>query len=524
MTSRDAGSGRGTDGQLAADLAAIVGSTNVDDDVVERAVYSRDVFQWDAPLVELVVRPQNVAQIAEVLRLATKRGFAVAPRGGGLSYTQGYVPEKPGTILLDLAGLNEIDEINEEDLFITVGCAVSWRQIMDALRPRGLRTVMGGPISGAFSSVGGAASQNVPGSMESILGLEVVLADGRTIHTGSSAISRAHSPFYRHFGPDLTGLFLGDTGAFGIKTRLTLRIEPIPAGVAFASVAFETLAVMAAAMTDIARTGIAAKSLGMDPLKTQTAAKVGVREGAATLREVARGRKSVARGLKDAAGIIAAGRGAYDDIKWSLHLTVEGADQVAADRAMKIVAAICEDHGGRQIEPSIPVAMRAKPYSIRGFLGLQGECWVPVHGVFPLSRARDVVQNVQGFFAERAEIMSGNGISQSFLTAINGPFWLLEPMFYWPDEVGEYYARYLDKAKYSRFARLEANPGARAVVARLRDELRDLFFEMGAVSAQIGKYYDIEGALEPETYAVLTSIKNNLDPGRVLNPGNLGWR
>ncbi len=524
MTGSAQGSTKGGGAQLAADLAAIVGEANIIEDLAERAIYSRDVFQWDAPLVEVVVRPRDTQQIAGVIKLAARHGLAVAPRGGGLSYTQGYVPEKPGTILLDLARLNEIEEINEQDLFITAGCAVSWRQIMDALRPRGLRTVMTGPISGIFSTIGGAASQNVPGAMESILGLEVVLGDGRIVRTGSSAIRRAQSPFYRHFGPDLTGLFLGDTGAYGVKTRLTLRIERIPDGVAFASFAFETLGVMTAAMTDVARTGVASKSFGMDPLKTQSATKVGLREGAATVGEVARGRSSVVQGLKDAAAIVTAGRHAYDDVQWSLHLTVDGVDQAAADRAMKVVSAACEEHGGRAIEPSIPIAMRAKPFSIRGFLGLQGERWVPVHGVFPLSRAQDVVARLDAFFAEHADVMSEHHISRSFLTAINGPFWLIEPMFYWFDEVDEFYARYLDRAKYSRFAGAEANPQARAVVARLRDSIRDLFFDLGAVSAQIGKYYDIEGALEPETFELLTSIKDQVDPGRILNPGNLGWR
>ena len=55
-------------------------------------------------------------------------------------------------------------------------------------------------------------------------------------------------------------------------------------------------------------------------------------------------------------------------------------------------------------------------------------------------------------------------------------------------------------------------------------DLRDLFFEMGAVTAQVGKYYNLPGALEPETYALLTRITDLLDPDRRLNPGNLGWR
>lgn len=525
MTGSAETSAKGGHDELAEDFAAIVGNQNVIREAKEREFYSRDVFQWeDAPLIEFAVRPADASQISAILKLAGRHGLAVAPRGGGLSYTQGYVPEKPGTILIDLGHLNEIEEINEADLYVTVGCAVSWQQIMDALRPRGLRTVMVGPISGAFSTVGGAASQNVPGSMESIVGLEVVLSDGRIVRTGSSAIRRTQSPFYRHFGPDLTGLFLGDTGALGVKTRLTLRIERIPAGVAFASYAFENLATMAAAMADVARTGLAAKSLGMDPLKTRTATNVDLGEIAPTVRDVVRSRGSIVRGLKDAAGMVAAGRGTYEDAQWSLHLTAEGFDQETADRTTGVLSAICTGYGGRPLEPSLPVALRARPFSIRGFLGLQGERWVPVHGIFPLSRTQEVVEHVQAFFAEHAGLMSESDVAHSYLTAINGPFWLLEPMFYWFDDVGDFYSRYLDEAKYSRFAQIEANPHARAVVTQLRGELRDLFFDLGAVSAQIGKYYDFRGALEPETYDLLTTIKGQLDPGGILNPGNFGWR
>ncbi len=508
----------------AARFAAVVGEAHVLTDDTERAVYSQDVVQWDAPLAELVLRPGSADEVAAVVKLAAELGLAIAPRGGGVSYTRGYVPERAGTIVLDLTRLNEIHEVNEEDRYITLGPAVTWQQVMDELRPKGLRTVLTGPISGVFSTVGGAASQNIPGSMDTILGLEVVLADGRVVHTGSSAIPRAKSPFYRYYGPDLTGLFLGDTGTYGIKTRLTLRIEPIPAGVAFGSFAFESLSAMAGAMTDIARLGVASKSFGMDPLKNRTATKVDLREGAATLKEVARSSGSLMRGLKDAAKIVAAGRDAYDDVAWSLHLTIEGFDQRAAEAALEAARKACVGHGGRDIEPSIPIAMRAKPFSIRGFLGLQGERWVPVHGVFPMSRAQEVIDATDRFFAERKADLDRHEIHHSFLSSINGQFWLLEPMFYWADEVSEFHMRYLDRKRYAKFESIAADEDARATVMRLRGELRDLFHGLGAVSAQIGKFYNLPDALEPETYAVLTSIKDLLDPDRRLNPGNLGWR
>ena len=66
-----------------------------------------------------------------------------------------------------------------------------------------------------------------------------------------------------------------------MKTRLTLRIEPIPEGVAFGSFAFENLSDMAHAMTDVSRLGLAATSFGMDPLKNRPATKARLRDWAA---------------------------------------------------------------------------------------------------------------------------------------------------------------------------------------------------------------------------------------------------
>ncbi|HJN04681.1 MAG TPA: FAD-binding oxidoreductase, partial [Alphaproteobacteria bacterium] len=299
---------------LASQFAAIVGAAHVLSEEMERALYSQDVVQWEAPLVELVVRPASADELAGAVRRAGELGLKLAPRGGGLSYSRGYVPEGGGTVLLDLGRLNRIEEVNEDDRYVTLGSGCTWKEVADTLKPLGLRTVMAGPISGNFSTVGGAASQNVPGSMDSILGLEVVLADGRIIRTGSSAMRRATSPFYRNYGPDLTGLFLGDAGAFGVKTKLTLRIERIPEGVGFASFAFGSLADMATAIVDVARLGLTVKCFGMDPLKNRTVTKVDLSEGVAMLRDVATGSGTVLRGLKDAAKLVAVGRDALDDI------------------------------------------------------------------------------------------------------------------------------------------------------------------------------------------------------------------
>ena len=101
-------------------------------------------------------------------------------------------------------------------MVVESGC--TWQSVEETLEGTGLKPVQRGPISGAISTVGGAASQNIPGSMEGILGLEVMTADGDLIRTGSLGAHDGNA-FYRNYGPDLTGLFLGDNGTLGYQDQ-----------------------------------------------------------------------------------------------------------------------------------------------------------------------------------------------------------------------------------------------------------------------------------------------------------------
>jgi len=504
-----------------ADLVGVA-SISADTSVLEE--YRQDLIEWDsAAFPVFVVRATTTEQVASIVRIAAQFRLAVAPRGGGLSYTKGYVPEADGVIALDLCGLDRIDEVNALDLFVTVGAGTTWERINNALKRRGLRIATPGPISGVHSTVGGAASQNVLGAMDAFTGLEVVLPDGTVIRTGAAANLRHASPYYRNHGPDLTGLFLGDTGAFGIKTRVSLRLEPIPEGAAFASFAFPTLSAMVNAMTQVARDKLAPRGLGLDDLKNRSAAATDASEAAKVLGSVLAARPNVGRAITDAVSLVRGGRGALRDAKWSLHYVTEGLDQSCADKAMDSIRKLC-NKGGREIPPAVPAALHARPYSIRGFLGPAGERWIPVGGAFPLSRADFVVRELEAFFTDHQETLAKSKIVWSVLTATEGPIVLVEPMFYWADVLGPLHRRYLDRARLQRFDRSVADPDARKVVVAMRAALRDRFLEWGAVHGQIGKYYDFRSAVMPEYYETLTRIKRALDPQFRLNPGNFGWR
>ena len=226
-------------------LGAIVGRENVLSDPSQRTFYSTDLAGSGA-ITSAVVVAGSTAELARIAALCSAQGIAMIPRGGGFSYTGGYTPVSENSVIVDMRGLDVFIEINEQDLYVRVGTGCTWEKLYTALKARGLRTPYFGPMSGYNATVGGALSQGsfFLGSteygtvMESVLSIEVVLANGDVIHTGADSASGV-PPFYRNYGPDLTGMFLADTGALGFKTAATLKLIEFPQHQAYASFTFE---------------------------------------------------------------------------------------------------------------------------------------------------------------------------------------------------------------------------------------------------------------------------------------------
>jgi D-lactate dehydrogenase (cytochrome) len=477
---------------------------------------SHDLFTDPSqPSAGIALQPRTTSEVAAIVVAAERAGHRLAVRGGGMSYTDGYAVTAPGVVLLDMRGLNAIRHVFTEDRTLVAEAGCTWAQIGEALAGTGLRTKLKGPISGIVSTLGGAASQNLPGELAGILGLEVVVGGGATLHTGSWGRKNAH-PFFRHYGPDLTGLFIGDNGAFGIKTAVALALESVPKGVAHASFGFATMQDIGAAMVAVAQTGLAARMFGLDPLKTKSATKVDLKEGLATLKDVALSSAGgLGKGLVQAAKIGLAGKDVYSAAEWSLHLTFEGETQETAERAMERVSALCLERGV-SVSNAVPVAMYARPYSIRGFLGPKGERWVPLHGIFPFSAHARVIARTEAFFAERRAALEAEDIAYSFMLSAGANYFLIEPMFYWQDAILPLHAATLgEKAK--SFVGREPRPQAQVLVRKTRLALRDEFESLGAVSAQIGRFYRYADAITPEVRALYAHLRSGLDPRGVFS-------
>jgi FAD/FMN-containing dehydrogenase len=512
-------------------LRAVVGTENVTVDSLECEFYSQDVYSARQP-VAAVVAPGNKGELAAVVKEATGAGTALVPRGGGMSYTSGYLPTEENSITVDMSRMNRVLEVNREDMYITVEGGTTWAQMSEALKGTGLRTPYWGPLSGLYATVGGSMSQNsiffgsgrYGSASDSVIGFEVVLADGSVLNTGSASQVNA-SPFFRHYGPDLTGLFTGDCGALGFKATATLRLIPELEAQAFGSFAFENYADTVAAMSEIARHDIVTECFGFDPyLQKQRMKRDRLSNDIKKLKGVLKSAGSVGKAIRDGAKMAVAGRGFMDDVKWSFHVMIEAHTDASAKACLEKAREIVKKLGGRELPDSIPRLVRANPFGpVNNMVGPEGERWVPVHALVPHSRAKETMGRIEALFAENRDALQENDIHAGYLLAtVSTNCFVIEPVFFWPDELMEMHRRSVEPEHLKRLKVFPENLVAREIVGRVRNRMMEILEEVGAVHLQIGKSYRYSEGLRPESLGLVRSLKKTLDPDNRINPGSLG--
>ncbi|MDP7619094.1 MAG: FAD-binding oxidoreductase [Dehalococcoidia bacterium] len=215
------------------EVTQIVSRDQVFTDEQTLSDYTRDAVRherWglEAPRAPLaVVRPGSTAHVSEIMKLATRVGTPVVPYGAGTGVMGGAV-SMDGGIVLDMGSMDKVLDISLEDRLARVQPGVILGEL-DKLAQVGGMFVGHDPWSQPVASVGGAVSTNGVGYMAAkygtmgrqVLALEVVLPTGEVVRT-------RELPRNVSTGLDMTSLFIGTDGAFGVITEATIRLFPQP--------------------------------------------------------------------------------------------------------------------------------------------------------------------------------------------------------------------------------------------------------------------------------------------------------
>jgi glycolate oxidase len=515
---------------IAEELAAIIGAANVfaDDDSI--LFYSTDVYRQADVLAAAVVRPQSVDQLQEIVRYCASHRYPVVVRGGGASYTDGYLAVKENTVCIDTAGLTAID-IHEEDMYVTAEAGVTWAALYDALKVRGLRTPFWGPFSGLAATVGGSMSSYAVNygsglygvSAESLTGMDIVMANGDLVSTGSAGGENC-VPFFRFYGPDMTGLFVGDAGAMGVKARISLRLMKRPEGFAACSFGFPDGESTLNAMKEIAKLGVVSQNFGLDPRQQKTAlTRMESADPLDAAKSVFLSARNPFDGLVQVAKMGIAGRNFLKKAVYSAHFSAEGQTNAEAKAKIAEVRAIGRRYGG-EVANSIPTYFNAEPFmELLPILGPNGERWKPTHGIIPFSNLLQHHADFEAMLAEYRDRMAAAGVQLTrMLMFFSTHSFIYEPTFLWNDSQSVYHKRVYPAALLPAVPTHADNPEGRALVKEIKTRIQTICTKNGASHMQIGKDYPYLETRKPETAGLLRALKNVVDPDGIMNPGALG--
>jgi glycolate oxidase len=489
------------------------------------AYLTHDVYRdGGAPLC--VIRPTSVAALQQAVKTCAQAGLAIVPRGGGASYTDGYLYGPGGHVLIDTGALTAI-AIDETNAIVTLEAGVTWAALKAALDAKGLRTPFWGPFSGIAATIGGSISQNTVShgsgahgiSAQSVLGLDVVLANGDLLTTNAADSTR----FY---GPDITGLFTGDCGTLGVKARIRLPlIAALPHAEAL-SFAFDSFAAYHAATRRamIARLDDSHFMIDLALSQGQIGRQQSIGARAHIAWSVFKKAPNKLKGLQQLLKMALAGEDPMRSGAYMCHFIVEGFDGAdAAHRAARLRHVIGTD--GREIANTIPAFVRSMPFAPLGnILGPNGERWVPIHGVLTHERTVPFHNAFQALLAARKADMDRLGIWTGTMASPAGPGgFLYEIALYWPDARTPYHLTTLGQDWIAGLKDYAPNPQAKAYANDLKEAIIALMQDHGAAHFQLGRAYPYQPRLSAQAKALIAGLKAQLDPTGVMNPGALGF-
>jgi len=448
-------------------IKEIVGIEYVAHDKETIYAYSRDASPEPGILADMIVRPGSVEEISEIMRIANDTLTPVWIRGAGTSLVFMGVPLKDGGIVLDLTRLNKIIEIDEDSMSVTVEPGITWGKLESELKKRGWYTGFIGPGPGYTSTIGGAVSvasvmygsAKYGTACDILLGLELVLPTSEIITTGSATLKK----FFRHtrygIGPDSSGIFCGDNGIMGIKTKITFKLFPYPEFTRFIHYGFDDLPKVLGCLWELSKYRIASDLAIVDN-------EIGVHWG---------------------------GKG-----RFPLHGKIEGHSEKIIDAQAEFVDKINTKYDGKKGKDSFPkMIFEDKKYEVFPMSGRMGNFGASCNKI-PIKRTEEFHQMFTNFMTRYSDDAKKHSIVWEFYAFISGNSIDILPTIMVPTNSKENY----------EFGR------------QLWKELILKEVECGAVHYWLGKVIGnvVADNYKEEYFKFIKKIKNTLDPNNILNP------
>lgn len=201
-------------------------------------LHSKDESYHTPKRPEMVIFPKSSDEVSKILKLANERKIPVYPFGLGSSLEGHVIPSQQG-VTIDFSLMDRIIEVKDQDFLVTVQPGVTRTKLNKELKKYGMFF----PVDpGADATLGGMAATNASGTLsvrygtmrDNVRDMEVILADGTKIHTGTLAAKSSS-------GYHLNGIFTGSEGTLGCITELTLKIFGIPEFTSAARATFPTV-------------------------------------------------------------------------------------------------------------------------------------------------------------------------------------------------------------------------------------------------------------------------------------------
>jgi len=354
---------------LRAELEAIVGGNGVLSDPEELLVYESDGLTLLRALADFVVFPTSAAQVAAIVRLASREALPFVARGAGTGLSGGCLPAEGG-LVISLMRMNRVLEVDYDNQIAVVEPGVVNLHLSWAVGPRGYYYAPD-PSSQQACTIGGNIANNSGGphtlkygvTTNHVLGLEVVMPDGEIVWLGGRTRDS--------LGYDLPGVFVGSEGTFGIATKIVVRILKKPQAVKTVLAVFDEIDRASVAVSSIIARGLVPAAVEMiDRLTIQA--------------------------VEDAFGC-----GYPRDAAAALLIELDGL-AVGLERQVERIMEACRESGAREIRTAATEAERALLWKGRksafGAYGRVSPAYMVMDGVIPrtklpyvLSRVNDIV-------------------------------------------------------------------------------------------------------------------------------------